>query len=80
MADYKVLRCPNCKYIWIKRGEVLPVSCPRCKKRFDYPGNSRTLEEADVADDSIRDLLVDANRISSQCESLDETIEKVDKK
>ncbi len=76
MATYKVLRCPICKYVWSKRGDQLPVSCPRCKKRFDYPGHTRELEQLEAETDTIRDWLVEAKRISLQCESLEETIEK----
>jgi ribosomal protein L37AE/L43A len=77
LATYKVLRCPNCKYVWSKRGDSLPVSCPRCKKRFDYPGNTRELEQGVVGSDAIRDWLEEANRISLQCESLEEILEKL---
>jgi hypothetical protein len=69
------LRCPHCKYVWCKRAEK-PVSCPRCKKRFDYPSNRKTLEEEDLLTDDIREFLKDANRMSLESESLDETMEK----
>jgi hypothetical protein len=54
------------------------VSCPRCKKRFDYPGNTREIEQQEVEADAIRDWLVEANRTSLQCESLEETMEKLE--
>jgi len=74
---YKVLWCPHCRYVWSKRGENLPVSCPRCKKRFDYPGETRKLEEGEVTSDYISGWLGDANRLSPQCESLEEVMEKL---
>ena len=76
MANYTLLRCPYCRYIWTKRAETLPVSCPRCKKRFDYPGNAKTLEEENGDFDDIKGVLEAANRISFICESLEETMEK----
>jgi len=30
------MKCPYCNYEWIPR-KPMPVSCPRCKRRFDYP-------------------------------------------
>lgn len=30
------MKCKFCDYEWQNRKEV-PVSCPRCRKRFDYP-------------------------------------------
>ncbi|MFH1589672.1 MAG: hypothetical protein ABIB43_03850 [archaeon] len=29
--------CEHCEYEWISRIET-PKACPRCKRRFDYPG------------------------------------------
>lgn len=77
LPTYRVLRCPYCKYVWSKRGENLPVSCPRCKKRFDYPADTKTLEEEEELTDDIKGLLADANRVSLQCSSLDETMDKL---
>jgi len=31
-----VKKCPYCGYEWILRISN-PKSCPRCKRRFDYP-------------------------------------------
>ena len=77
MTTYKILMCPECKYIWSKRLESPPVSCPRCKKRFDYPGNTKILEEQEVTSDAIRDWLDEARRVSLQCRSLEEIMEKL---
>jgi len=30
------MKCRFCAYVWNPR-KSSPVSCPRCKKRFDYP-------------------------------------------
>lgn len=79
MKTYKVLRCPYCGYIWIKRKENLPVSCPRCKKRFDYPENPKTLEEEEITSDCISDFLEEAKRaLSYQSKSLAEIMEKME--
>lgn len=76
MHSVRVLRCPYCKYIWCKRGKKQPVSCPRCKKRFDYPSDRKTLEEEDLLVDDLNEFLVDANRMSLESESLEETMDK----
>jgi hypothetical protein len=76
LPNYTLLRCPYCKYIWSKRGDFSPVSCPRCKKRFDYPEKTITLEKVEVTSDDIREYLEAANNISIQCKSLDETLDK----
>lgn len=79
MVRYTVLRCPYCKYVWARRGECMPVSCPRCKKRFDYHSNLVKLEQIEVEMVSyfeMRDWLIDANRYSSQCDSLEEVEER----
>lgn len=34
------MKCEHCDYEWNARKEH-PVSCPRCKKRFDYPKGDR---------------------------------------
>lgn len=34
-------KCNNCGYEWETRIEN-PVSCPKCKRRFDYPGQVRS--------------------------------------
>ena len=31
-----IMKCDKCGYVW-KNKKVDPVSCPRCKCRFDYP-------------------------------------------
>jgi len=33
--------CEYCEYVWESRKET-PKSCPRCKKRFDYPKTIKT--------------------------------------
>jgi ssDNA-binding Zn-finger/Zn-ribbon topoisomerase 1 len=79
--DFTAVRCPYCKYVWAKRKEHIPVSCPRCKKRFDYPGNLVELEQANVSTDSDstkKDWLTDANRHSLQYDSLDEILDKLE--
>ncbi len=30
------MKCVYCEYVWKPRKDVV-VSCPRCKRRFDYP-------------------------------------------
>ncbi len=30
------MKCVFCEYVWKPRKDVM-VSCPRCKRRFDYP-------------------------------------------
>ena len=38
--------CPKCNYTWIpKVKERKPVSCPRCKVRFDRYGYKEKLKE-----------------------------------
>lgn len=32
------MKCPICNYEW-KNKKQNPVSCPRCKRRFDYLNN-----------------------------------------
>ena len=74
MVDFTVLRCPYCKYIWARRGERMPVSCPRCKRRFDYRENRVKLEQTEVTS-SHSDMggwLDEANHYSLQCNSLEE--------
>lgn len=59
----------------------MPVSCPRCKKRFDYCGNYIELEQMKVTVGSyseVRDWLIDANRYSLQCDSLEEAAERTE--
>ena len=34
------IECSKCKYSWVSRVEK-PKSCPRCKTRFDYPGDKK---------------------------------------
>jgi len=36
------MKCPFCGYQWEERNND-PVSCPRCKKRFDYPGKVKRI-------------------------------------
>ena len=36
--------CEYCEYEWETRKEN-PKSCPRCKKRFDYPKKENTQED-----------------------------------
>ncbi len=31
-----MMKCSNCDYEWKPRKEN-PMSCPRCKRRWDYP-------------------------------------------
>jgi len=79
--DFTVVRCPYCRYIWAKRADHMPVSCPRCKRRFDYPGNRVKLVHSDVSIDSDstkKDWLTDANRHSLQLDSLDEILDKLE--
>ena len=81
MVNFVALRCPYCKYVWSRRTELMPVSCPRCKKRFDYPGDYVDLEEGDVISDTyytMREWLAAANRYTRKCESLDEVMEKLE--
>ena len=81
MVDYIALRCPHCKYVWVRREERMPVSCPRCKKRFDYGGNHIELERTEVTSDSysiMKEWLADANRYSLQCASLDEIGKRIE--
>lgn len=33
------MKCDKCGYKWNNR-LIEPVSCPRCKRRFDYPKSS----------------------------------------
>jgi rubrerythrin len=33
--------CERCGYKWKEKKEN-PISCPRCKRRFDYPNSSQT--------------------------------------
>ena len=80
LLDYILLRCPFCKYVWSKREERMPISCPRCKKRFDYRGNhvepeQRTLTAESYSD--LRECLYDANRHSLQCASLEEVLDRM---
>ena len=35
MEKMKEMKCRFCEYIWISR-KLNPVSCPACKRRFDY--------------------------------------------
>ena len=35
----KIRKCRFCDYEWLSKVDD-PVSCPRCKKRFDYPNNN----------------------------------------
>ena len=79
--NFTAVRCPYCKYVWAKRGEHMPVSCSRCKKRFDYPGNRVELEQVNVttgSDSSKKDWLKNANGHSLQCDSLDEMTDKLE--
>ncbi len=32
--------CRYCKYEWKERVKK-PKACPKCKKRFDYPGSEK---------------------------------------
>ena len=53
----------------------MPVSCPRCKKRFDYHGNHIKLEQAMVSEESyssLKDWLIQASQYSLQYNSLEE--------
>ena len=80
MGKYTVLRCPWCKYVWVRRAECMPISCPRCKKRFDYGDNRTALEKAEHlanAYSAMREWLVSANRHSLQCDSLEEVEERI---
>jgi predicted Zn-ribbon and HTH transcriptional regulator len=36
-------KCLNCGYEWQPHKDK-PLSCPRCKIRFDYPGNEDKLK------------------------------------
>lgn len=78
---FRALRCPYCKYVWSKRAEPFPVSCPRCKKRFDYPTSSEELEEAEIITASSvtkRAWLNDANKFSTQCKSIDDVLDRME--
>lgn len=39
------MKCPYCGYEW-KTRKPNPISCPRCKRRFDYPRLSDPLQKA----------------------------------
>jgi hypothetical protein len=39
---YTIQTCPNCSHRWESRVEN-PKSCPRCKRRFDYPGTVKRI-------------------------------------
>jgi phage FluMu protein Com len=81
--NFTAVRCPYCKYVWAKREEHMPVSCPRCKKRFDYPGNRVELEQVNITADSDstkKEWLTNANRHSFQYDSLNKISDKVEQK
>ncbi len=37
-------KCKFCGYKWLKRYEAEPMSCPACKKRFDYQFKRKKVE------------------------------------
>jgi phage FluMu protein Com len=81
LVTYVALRCPHCKYVWARREERMPVSCPRCKKRFDYIENRVELEQMKVATASysdMKDWLIEANRHSLQWDSMEEIAERLE--
>ena len=38
------MKCEKCQYEWKNRQDQ-PKSCPRCKRRFDYPKTSPDVKE-----------------------------------
>jgi len=79
MAKYKIMRCPFCLGIWPSRSDVV-VSCSKCKRRFDYPGREVEPERAEVEFPNYEALKKwlreEANRVSKQCESLEEVLKR----
>jgi hypothetical protein len=39
-----IMKCGYCDYQWQPRKQK-PISCPRCKHRFDYPGEIKRIEK-----------------------------------
>ena len=37
------MKCNKCNYEWDNR-EPEPKACPRCKRRFDYPKDQKTVK------------------------------------
>ena len=35
MPEYSVCWCPYCRNVWRAKADREPVSCPKCKRRFD---------------------------------------------
>ena len=83
MPKYTIMWCPLCKNVWDKRVRNRETkSCPRCHRRFDYPGIERGLEQAELEFNSYPSLktwLSRALKISEQSESLKEVVRKTPK-
>jgi DNA-directed RNA polymerase subunit RPC12/RpoP len=46
MVKKKKVKCGYCGYRWEPRVSS-PISCPRCKRRFDYKAVSEVLKQID---------------------------------
>lgn len=76
--EYEVARCPFCRNVW-KTRQTNIVSCPKCKRRFDYVGKEVEPEKAKVDFDSYSSFfkwLEEAKKISGQCSTLKEVLKR----